>query len=137
MIGAIFMLYALNIALPTPVPQWAMLLFPLFIIGILLLFVWLTLRWRRNLFTGFQNAKLRTVETRFSISESGYEEESSLHQFKLAWGAFIAAEETSQGLALLIAEGEFYFIPNSAFESAEDLGNACSTARAFIAKSVK
>lgn len=86
MIGAIFMLYALNIALPTPVPQWAMLLFPLFIIGILLLFVWLTLRWRRHLFTGFQNAKLRTVETRFSISESGYEEESSLHQFKLAWG---------------------------------------------------
>ncbi len=133
MIGSIFALYALSIALPAPISQWVMILFPILIIAILLLFIWLTLRWRRRLFSGFQNAKLRTVETRFSMSESGYTEESALHQLKLNWDAFIAAEKTSQGLALLIAEGEFYFIPNSAFESAEDLETACATARNFIA----
>jgi hypothetical protein len=102
---------------PNSLPMWLINLSPILAMMSLMLFMWVLLKKRIALNHSIQNAKSFVTPTAYTLDEKGFTQESAIELHRMRWDAFMDAQNTSQGIALLIAEAQFVTIPKTAFET--------------------
>jgi hypothetical protein len=129
--GTMALLFGSALAYPSKIVAFA----PILIFAITALYFGAGFAWRRQMFAGFQSAPYRLANTRFTLAEDGYSEESALHSMTFRWNAFIAADQTNEGIALLLADIECLAIPKTAFKDAGEMAETLTVIKAYIAAS--
>lgn len=102
---------------PTTLPMWLINLSPIVAMMSLMLVMWLMLQKRILVNQSLQTAKPFVTPTAYTLDEKGFTQESAVELHRMRWDAFIDAQNTSQGIALLMSEDRFVTIPKTAFES--------------------
>lgn len=117
---------------PNSLPMWMINISPILAMMSLILFMWVMLQKRIALNQSLQNAKSFVTPTAYTLDEKGFTQESAVELHRMRWDTFMDAQNTSQGIALLIAEARFVTIPKSAFESKDAQLETCMTIQDWI-----
>ncbi|MBU2935398.1 MULTISPECIES: YcxB family protein [Pacificibacter] len=117
---------------PNSLPMWMIRISPILAMMSLMLFMWVLLQKRIQLNQSIQNAKTFVTPTAYTLNEKGFTQESAVELHRVRWDAFIDAQNTSQGIALLIAEAHFVTIPKTAFASKEAQLETLQTIQGWI-----
>ncbi|MEM5477839.1 YcxB family protein [Pacificibacter sp. AS14] len=118
--------------LPNGLPMWMTNITPILAMMSLMLFMWVMLQKRIARNHSIKNAKSFVTPTAYTLDEKGFTQESAVELHRVRWDAFIAAQNTSQGIALLIADAQFVTIPKTAFESKEAQAKTLVTIQDWI-----
>jgi hypothetical protein len=117
---------------PNGLPMWMINISPILAMMSLMLFMWVLLQKRIALNQSIQNAKTFVTPTAYTLDEKGFTQESAVELHRVRWDAFIEAQNTSQGIALLIAEAHFVTIPKTAFASKDAQLETLQTIQGWI-----
>lgn len=117
---------------PNSLPMWLINLSPILAMMSLMLFMWVLLKKRIALNHSIQNAMSFVTPTAYTLDEKGFTQESAVELHRLRWDAFMDAQNTSQGIALLISEAHFATIPKTAFASKAEQSETLKTIQDWI-----
>lgn len=82
-----------------------------------ILLIWVSSKRARAIKRSVQNAKVFAETSTYTLDEKGISQESASQFHRLNWSVFTAAMSTSQGIAMMLSEAQFMWLPNSAFAS--------------------